>query len=54
VFSANEPAESLIYLTIDLLQFFKKGLPKYAILVHAAILVYFEKSSSMICLFLKV
>jgi hypothetical protein len=39
--------------TVDLLQFFKKGLLKSAILVHTAILVYFKKSSSMICLYLK-
>jgi hypothetical protein len=42
------------YCIVDLLQFFKKSLLKCAILVHATILDYLKKSSSMICLYLKV
>jgi hypothetical protein len=54
VLSENKTVQSLKkYCAVDLLPFFKKGLLKSAILVHAAILDFFKKSSSMICLYLK-
>jgi hypothetical protein len=53
-FSENKTLQSLKkYCTVDLQQFFKKSLLKSVILVHSAILDYFKKRTSMICLFLK-